>query len=61
MRGFASWRNFPLWPTSSTVGQPTLPYPISCESSHPFREAPFLEKTKTNTGIDWAKAKATVA
>lgn len=59
-RGPPSWRDLPLWPTSSAVGQPTLPCPISCESSHPFREAPFLEKNK-DKHRDWGKAKATVA
>lgn len=60
MREFASWRDLPLSPTSSAVGQPALPCPISCESSHPSREAPFLEKNK-DKHRGRAKAKATVA
>lgn len=44
-------RALSLWPTPSAIGQaapscPASPHPIPGESSHPFREAPFLQKQR---------------
>lgn len=51
----SSVRDLPLWPTPSTIGQPApscpdSPHPIPGESSHPFREAPFLQKQRQTQG-----------
>lgn len=44
-------RDLSLWPTPSAIGQPApfrpaIPHPMPGESSHPFREAPFLQKQR---------------
>lgn len=57
----SSVRDLPLWPTPSAIGQPApscpdSPLPIPGESSHPFREAPFLQKQRQTQGSGQGQA-----